>query len=110
MNRQPGERPGWRCQLRFRVGDVLAGSGEIELFRRALEKAAEERELTAVSVQAVAADHSVSLLVESACGVPALAEAVAVTEQVVLDAAAIVWPADQVGLEIRADSVAARRW
>ena len=104
--RQP-HRTGWRCQLRVRVPDGLAHAGEVDLFRNAIVTSAAERGLSPISVQAVAADRSVSLLIESVSDVSELTEAVKVVERMVREVAAQVWP-DRAD-DVVPDSVAARR-
>jgi len=104
-------RTGWRCQLRVRVPERLAGSGEVDLFRKHIEVAALTRGLTPISVTAVAADGCVSLLVESASTVDKLTEAVTLVERLVSSVAEDVWPEAADGGEsvVEPDSVAARR-
>jgi hypothetical protein len=101
-------RTGWRCQLRVRVPEGLAGSGELELFRKHIEIAAAVRGMTPVSVTAVAADRCVSVLVESASTVAELTDAVTQVERLVRAVAKDVWPEAGEG-DVQPDSVAARR-
>ena len=105
-------RTGWRCQLRLRIPEASATSGEIALFRRELDRVAAENGLSTVSVQAVAVEKSVSLVVESASDVAELTDAVALTERLVRQVGETVWPApDGSGTSrLRTDSVAARRF
>ncbi|MFL6137933.1 MAG: hypothetical protein ACJ74O_09060 [Frankiaceae bacterium] len=109
MSAPGGHRTGWRCQLRVRIPEALAKSGEVLAFRSELERAAAARELTIISVQAVAVDRSVSLVVESASDVEELMDAVSATEQLVRGVADTVWPRTDGEQALRTESVAARR-
>jgi hypothetical protein len=106
--RQDG-RTGWRCQLRVRIPEALAKSGEVLAFRHELERAAAAQGLSVVSVQAVAVDRSVSLVVESTCDVEELMEAVSTTERLVRGVAETVWPSTEDKRPLQTESVAARR-
>jgi hypothetical protein len=110
MSSRDAHRTGWRCQLRLRVPEALAKAGEVAAFRHELERAATERDLTIVSVQAVAVDRSVSLVVESTTDIEELMDAVSATERLAREVADTVWSrADAGPAPLRTESVAARR-
>jgi hypothetical protein len=92
-----------------RVPEALAVDGELDAFRQLLTKTAGTRGLTPIAVTAVAADRSVSLLIESASTVDDLTTAVQLVEQLVCDVAKDVWPQAADDPTLLPDSVAARR-
>jgi hypothetical protein len=109
MSAREDHRAGWRCQLRVRVPEALAAAGEVAAFRTELERAAAAARLAIVSVQAVAVERSVSLVVESTTEVEELLAAVSATERLVRAVADAVWPPAEGHPVLRTESVAARR-